>query len=235
LARALRLTKELVSRVPPAPLPFAAPEETRARASDEDHAAALAALDARRPAAATREALWVFAYGSLIWNPCFPFVEARRALAHGWHRAFCLGWLTWFRGSPERPGLMMALDRGGSCEGVAFRLPPEGADEALAALVRREMPFAVSGMAARWMPLRTAAGPLPAVGFVINRAACDYVPGLTEDQIVASLATAAGSAGSMAEYLLNTITHLQEHGIHDRSLWHLQDRVAAVLEREGPA
>lgn len=95
--------------------------------------------------------------------------------------------MTRFRGSPERPGLMMALDGGGSCEGVAYRLPAKCVDEALTVLIKREMPFAVSGMKARWMPLRTSQGPLHAVGFVVNRAACDYVPSLTEDQVVASL------------------------------------------------
>lgn len=108
-------------------------------------------------------------------------------------------------------------------------------DDALTAVIKREMPFMGSGMSARWMPLKMYQGPLHAVGFVFNRAACDYVPGLTEDQIVASLATAAGSAGSMAEYLLNAITHLPANGIHDRALRHLQDRVATYLEKGLPA
>ena len=193
-------------------------------ASDEDHAAVLAAIHDNRPASGSaRDDFWVFADGSLIWNPGFSFTEARPARAHGWHRKFCLGWMTRFRGSPDHPGLMMALDRGGSCEGMAYRLPTDGVDDVLMVLIKREMPFVSSGMSARWMPLRTSQGPLHAVGFPINRSAPSYVPGLTEEQVVTSLATASGTAGSMAEYLLNTISHLQANGIHDRALWRLQD------------
>ena len=200
-------------------------------ASDEDHAAVLAAVHNNRPSsAAARDEFWVFAYESLIWNPGFSYTDARPARAHGWHRKFCLGWMTSFRGSPDHPGLMMALDRGGSCEGIAYRLPANGVDDALMVLIKREMPFVISGMSARWMPLRTSQGPLHAVGFPINRSAPAYVPGLTEEQVITSLATASGTAGSMAEYLLNTITHLQANGIHDQALWRLQELVAIRLE-----
>ena len=236
MARALRLTPQLVARVPRAPPPPAASGPKSALASDEDHATVLGAIHNNRPASgAARDEFWVFAYGSLIWNPGFSFSDARPARAFGWHRKFCLGWMTSFRGSPDHPGLMMALDRGGSCEGMAYRLPADGVDDVLMALIKREMPFVSSGMLARWMPLRTGQGPLHAVGFPINRSALSYVPRLTEEQVVTSLATASGTAGSMAEYLLNTITHLQANGIHDRALWRLQDRVATLLEESPPA
>jgi cation transport protein ChaC len=113
---------------------------------------------------------------------------------------------------------------------MAYRLPADGVDAALMALIKREMPFVVSDMSARWMRLKTGEGRLDAVGFPVKRGTLDYVSGLSEEQVVTSLATAAGTAGSMAEYLLNTITHLKANGIHDRTLWHLQDRVATRLE-----
>lgn len=75
--------------------------------------------------------VWVFAYGSLIWKPAFEFVEKRQGLVHGWHRDFCLGWDNSFRGSDENPALMLALDRGGSCNGMLYRLPPDRVGPAL--------------------------------------------------------------------------------------------------------
>ena len=73
--------------------------------------------------------MWFFAYGSLIWKPACAFVEIRTGVVRGWHRAFCLGWNTRFRGSEAFPGLMLALDNGGACKGVAYRLPPDAIDE----------------------------------------------------------------------------------------------------------
>ena len=83
--------------------------------------------------------VWVFAYGSLIWKPACDIAEQRVAVAHGWHRAFCLGWDRWFRGNPDGPGLMLALDRGGTCDGVAQRLPADAVEPELRKLLRREM------------------------------------------------------------------------------------------------
>ncbi|MFO1209606.1 MAG: gamma-glutamylcyclotransferase [Amaricoccus sp.] len=165
MARGLRLTSELVARVPRSVAQPVAHGHERALASDEDHANALAAIHASRPALGATRDFWVFAYGSLIWNPCFSYTAASPARAHGWHRSFCIGWMTRFRGSSVNPGLMMALDRGGSCEGIAYRLPEDDIDNALITLIKREMPFVVSGMSARWMRLMTGEGPLDAVGF----------------------------------------------------------------------
>src|SRR5205085_9750411 len=79
---------------------------------------------------------WVFAYGSLLWNPLFPFAEARRARLHGFHRRFCL-WSLASRGRPDAPGLVLGLDRGGACQGVGYRLPPPLAVRAMRRLRRR--------------------------------------------------------------------------------------------------
>ena len=144
----MRLTPDLVALV----APYAGGEPGPMRpglrsASDADHEGAVRDILDGNP---NSNVVWIFAYGSLIWKPAFDFVEQRIGHLHGWHRSFCLGWDRRFRGSTDRPGLMMALDRGGECKGVAYRLPPEAIDANLVKVVRREMPI---------MP-----SPLPAVG-----------------------------------------------------------------------
>lgn len=229
MPRNLTLTAALVARVPPydgPPLPMGAGRE---RASEDDHASIFARLMATAPADGQ---VWIFAYGSLIWNPNFAHDAERVAHVHGWHRAFCLGWMQAFRGCPDRPGLMMALDRGGSCRGVAFRLPAGNLEANLMPILRREVLFKANGMEARWLRGTTAEGPRDMIGFPVNRSAQDYVSGLTEDRIVAALATSAGPQGTMAEYLGSTVAHLEDRGIHDRYLWRMQamvaDRIAAL-------
>ncbi len=114
-------------------------------------------------ASAPTGGFWVFAYGSLIWNPDFDHVEQRIAQAHGWRRIFCLGWDYRFRGNSEQPGLMLALDRGGSCRGVAFRLPDKALAANLGRLIRREMSMVPSAFPARWITVVTPDGPLKAL------------------------------------------------------------------------
>ena len=108
----------------------------------------------------------MFAYGSLIWKPACEFVEIRTGLLRGWHRAFCLGWNTRWRGSVENPGLMLALDRGGVCKGVLYRLPPDAVEANLELLCRREMGFKPSPFPPRWVQVahrdrRHGAAPSP--------------------------------------------------------------------------
>ena len=174
--------------------------------------------------------IWLFGYGSLIWNPACAFVEERIGSATGWHRSFCLGWTTVFRASIARPGLMMALDRGGACKGVVYRLTPGAVEENLGKLVQREMFGQPSPVVPRWVNIRTGAGPLRAVAFVIDRKSGLYVGGLAIDEIADALATAVGERGSMADYLHSTVKHLEERGIHDRHLWRLQELVAKRIE-----
>jgi cation transport protein ChaC len=176
----------------------------------------------------------VFAYGSLIWKPEFAAVEERIAHAYGWHRAFALKITRW-RGSPERPGLMLALDRGGACKGIAYRLPEEGLTEALGKLLRREMSAKPPSNVPRWIGLETAQGPVRALAFVVDRNAPAYAGSLELGQVADTLATATGHWGSCAEYLYNTVTHLEARGIRDRKLWQLQALVAERLQAEKPA
>jgi cation transport protein ChaC len=180
--------------------------------------------------------LWLFGISSLIWKPETAFEEKRTALVRGWHRRFCLGWDYRYRGSRETPGLMMALDRGGQCKGVAFRLPEEGLRAELDKLIRREMSMVPSAFPWRWVDATTDDGPLKVLTFAMNRKSKRYIADLSDDQLVGMLATARGFRGSMAEYLFSTVSKLEELGIHDRDLWRLQalvaDRIDAAHPRE---
>jgi len=165
----------------------------------------------------------VFGYGSLIWNPAFEFVERRVARVRGFHRRFCL-WTHLGRGTPARPGLMLALEQGGSCRGVAFRIADAAARSELEILWRREM---IGGSyLARWIVVETDAGPVRAIAFTINRANERYAGRLPEDVMAATIARAHGQLGACAEYLFNTVSHLSALGIRDRPLERLRDQVA---------
>jgi cation transport protein ChaC len=170
-----------------------------------------------------REDCWVFGYGSLIWNPTFRFVERRVARLRGWHRRFCL-WTSLGRGTPDCPGLMLALDRGGSCHGVAFRIAAAEAPFELDLLWRREM---VSGSyCPRLVRVTTADGPLEAVAFTINRRHPRYAGKLSEEEAAGIIAAARGLLGPCAEYLVNTVDHLNALGLRDPCLERLRSRVA---------
>jgi len=175
--------------------------------------------------------VWVFGFGSLIWNPAFHFAERRTARIHGYHRQFCL-WSRVGRGSPERPGLMLSLESGGSCTGVAYRLAPGTEATELDVLWRREM----FTMAYRpvWTMATTPEGPEPAIAFSANRSHERYVPGLDQEAVAHYLATGAGPMGRCCDYLFDTVEHLRQLGIRDRRLEALEARVRALrLAQQG--
>jgi cation transport protein ChaC len=171
------------------------------------------------------EDVWVFGYGSLMWNPAFAYADWRVGVLHGWHRRFCL-WLEMGRGSPANPGLMLALDRGGTCRGVAFRIPAEQARAELLLIWRREM-FGTA-YEARWVRIRTDAASVPAITFVVNRAHPRYAGRISDTKAAAHIATASGALGSCASYLHNTLDHLTSLGIQDSGL----QRIAASVAKE---
>ena len=188
--------------------------------SEEERTASRLAMMAER---GPDEDIWVFGYGSLIWNPAFYFDEQRVGRLYGYHRRFCMRIYSG-RGSANRPGLMLALDRGGSCSGVVFRIRREQADEELEIIWEREM---ISGSyKPRWLEVRTPAGPVQAVAFVVNRAHDRYTGDLPEPEVVETLAAAKGPLGSSCEYLYNTAAHLEAMGISDRNLKRLSRQVA---------
>lgn len=180
---------------------------------------------ANRPESVRRDGgdIWVFGYGSLIWNPAFHFVEKRIARLTGYHRRFCL-WTHLGRGTPEQPGMVLGLERGGSCVGVAFRIAAAAVQDEVEIIWRREM---VSGAYhPRWTKLSTEEGPVTAVTFVINPDHPRYACKPPESEIVASLANAAGPLGAARDYLDNTVDHLDELGIRDRGLRRLRRLVS---------
>ena len=189
--------------------------------SDAERAAQ---LETFLTAAPRRGKIWVFAFGSLIWNPAFHFAERRTARIHGFHRQFCLMTRSG-RGSPERPGLMLSLESGGSCNGVAYRLEPGAAATELDVLWRREM----FTMAYRpvWTTARTPKGVVPVIVFSANRMHERYAPGLEDAAIARYLATGAGPLGRCCDYLFDTVAHLRELGIRDHRLEALEAKVRA--------
>ena len=148
--------------------------------------------------------VWLFGYGSLIWNPAFHFTDRLTGTVYGYHRRFCL-WTHLGRGCPERPGPVLGLERGGSCRGVAFHIAP-AVEEELAIVWRREM---LSGAyVPRWVRVRTAVGDVRAITFVINHAHERYARLLPDDRVAEVIATAEGFLGPCADYLINTVDHL---------------------------
>lgn len=176
----------------------------------------------------------LFAYGSLIWKPEIEHVAEKIGIARGWHRAFCLRQHR-FRGSADQPGLMMALDRGGQCRGVLYELPDENLEHQLDRLFRREFTVKPINNIPRWINVQTASGPMKALGFVMNRASPYYAGRLPLEDVARTLAIACGHWGTGAEYLLNTVTHLETRGIHDSGLWRLQHLVATQIDEMFPS
>jgi cation transport protein ChaC len=225
----MALTAELVARcarIEPDP----GPEPGYRTFSDEEYDAAAAALLQQKPPGP----LWIFAYGSLIWKPAFVAVEHWRASAFGWHRAFCLE-LTRWRGSPQQPGLMMGLERGGRCDGVLYRLPDGDHAEQLGRLLRREIGGHEEMRTVRWITVKTQTGKRRALTFWAGPAGLDYSVKLPLTRVAQILARACGHIGSGADYLFQTVSKLEEFGIRDRNLWRLQQLVAAEILQKAAA
>lgn len=190
--------------------------------SDAEIEADLDATLARHPRG---EDVWLFGYGSLMWNPAIEYAESRGGTVHGWHRRFCL-WLHAGRGSPEKPGLMLALERGGRCGGMLFRIPAVDARDELLLAWRREL---FSGAyRSQWVTAITGAGPVRAAAFVVNRAHNRYAGRLDEALVAAHLASATGSLGSCMTYLRETLSALKSTGLRDRSLERLHQLVCRL-------
>jgi cation transport protein ChaC len=174
------------------------------------------------------EDVWVFAYGSLLWNPAFQAAEQTAAILPGWHRAFCIR-LTRFRGTPEQPGLMMSLVPGGSCRGALYRVPGHEVMPSLRKLWRREMTVKPPNTPPRWVVAKAGRTAMRAIVFAADRKGRNFVDGMTGEQIAATLCAAVGHWGSGAEYLMQTVDQLERLGIRDANLWRLQRLVAQNL------
>ena len=171
--------------------------------------------------------IWVFGYGSLVWRPEFDFIERRLAVLNGYHRALCL-WSRVNRGTPEQPGLVFGLDKGGSCKGMAFRIAAPTVPATLKELWKREMPS--GAYIPKWLNCRTRQGNIQALAFTMDRATDAYVNNLSKDQLIAIVRGAHGHYGPCTEYVLETAQALRLAGIRDKKLeavaLHLQSSVA---------
>jgi cation transport protein ChaC len=174
--------------------------------------------------------LHIFAYGSLIWNPTFTPVATRRAVARGWHRQFCIQ-TRGHRGTPEAPGLMMALMSGGRCIGLALEVEAGAERPVLDGLVRREFPFVETMAHRRWLTLDTGIGVIRGLVFWAGPTGPNIRRSIPLDVAAAQMARACGPRGSTAEYLHNTVQALEASGIRDRNLWRLQRLVAEEISR----
>lgn len=169
--------------------------------------------------------LWVFGYGSLIWNPGFEVAEMRLARLPGWHRSFCMSSIH-HRGTDDDPGLVLALDAAADahCDGVAFRVAKDQADATLEYLREREL--ISSAYLERQLPIEFHQGGVAeAVTYVIDRAHVQYVAGMSLEKQAQIIAHAIGGRGPNDEYLYNTATHLTELDLADADLNWLVDRV----------
>jgi cation transport protein ChaC len=173
--------------------------------------------------------LWIFAYGSLMWDPGIRFAEVRRAHLRGYVRRFCLKDVYGARGTLQTPGLLAALVRGEGCDGLVFRILREHVDEETEVLWRREMPL--PGYVATFFDVETAAGRVYALGFVADYAWEKIVPDIDRAEQIAYISTASGFAGSNVEYLENLAAHLTTLGIEDTDLFALLRDVRQVKSR----
>jgi len=167
---------------------------------------------------------WVFGYGSLIWNPGFAHVSAQQGLLKGAHRSLSIV-SHHHRGTVERPGLVFGLSRGGSCRGMVFEVADRDWADVYAYLQAREQVTSVYRDVMR--PVRLADGrTVSALAFLVDERHEQFAGNLTVEQQLAMVRAGVGISGRNVDYVLNTVRHLGELGIHDRQLMALADRLA---------
>ncbi|SEK27242.1 gamma-glutamylcyclotransferase [Pacificibacter marinus] len=172
---------------------------------------------------------WVFGYGSLLWNPEFEFIDHAPAVLNDYARSFCM-WSIHHRGSPELPGLVLALDahKGAQCQGVAFRVGADTAVKSLADLREREL--VSSAYVEHHVPLRLNDGrDITALAYVIDPSHAQYTGNLTLNRQAEIIASATGGRGPNCEYLFNTASHLATLGMEDDDLTILAAKVRARM------
>lgn len=168
---------------------------------------------------------WVFGYGSLMWRPGFEHEETVKATLHGYHRALCVRSFV-HRGTPDAPGLVLGLDRGGSCHGLAFRVLPSGRDDVIAYLRSRELVTRV--YRERTGPVRLEDGRrVMALTYVVDRRHVQYGGDLPAAEAARIVSTAKGQSGPNDAYVFNTVDHLRSLRIRDERL----EALAEVLSR----
>lgn len=159
---------------------------------------------------------WVFGYGSLMWRPGFDFVEQQMAMIYGFHRSLCV-YSHVHRGTPERPGLVLGLDRGGSCHGMAFRVVGHKYDEVMDYLRAREQATMV--YLESHHPVRLKDGrKVEAIAYTIDRTHRQYAGKLPETRLLELIRSGVGQSGANPDYVIATHDHLEQIGVEDRLL-----------------
>lgn len=173
--------------------------------------------------------LWVFGYGSLMWNPGFAFEERTHGEIEGWHRALCIYSFV-HRGTPETPGLVLGLDAGGRCEGVVFRVAADNVEATLAYLRARELVTSVYLEMTAPVALRDGSGrTVEAVTYVADSTHSQYAGGLGLDERERFVRQGIGQSGANPDYIIATVAHMREAGIMDDQLFALAERLHAPV------
>jgi len=174
------------------------------------------------------EEFWVFAYGSLMWRPGFEYEERQGALLHGVHRALCV-YSYVHRGTPQKPGLVLGLDRGGACRGIAFRVAAEKWPDTLRYLREREQVTMVYREARQPIVLL---GNVPrkttALVYVVDRSHPQYAGKLSLARQLIHVRDARGGSGPNPDYIINTAAHLRELGLRDHALDWLAEKLLSI-------
>lgn len=170
------------------------------------------------------QGFWIFGYGSLMWRPGFDHARRLPAKVHGFHRSLCI-YSHVHRGTPEQPGLVLGLDRGGSCQGVAFEVEAANWDETIAYLRAREQVTSVYLERRVSAHLAGQGEAVHAVTYVADRSHRQYAGKLGSDDLIAHVRKGRGVSGACVDYVRNTLEHLREMRIHDPGL----ERIAASL------
>jgi cation transport protein ChaC len=169
--------------------------------------------------------LWIFGYGSLMWDPGFPYVDWASALVYGYHRELCIYSSRW-RGTPERPGLVLGLERGGACRGIAYRIAAADVPTSLDALWEREMRRGVYHP--RLLHARLTGRTARVLTFIANPLHPGYAGKLPTERIADLIANCHGDRGPNIEYLARTLKHLADIGVRDRHLLRVMEAVRAL-------
>lgn len=160
---------------------------------------------------------WVFGYGSLMWNPGFPFLNKKNALLEGYHRSFCI-YSHHYRGTPERPGLVLGLDEGGTCQGVAFQVDRADWSQVVEYLNERELIGYAYQPTILDVKLKTNAQPIKTYSFVADPDHPTYAGDLGIEKSAETIMHAIGEGGLNRDYLINSVKQLELHGYKDQTL-----------------